>query len=62
MCSFASNIAESMITGKITSLTAADIEKGIELADLCHNAGELSIDLLSKMKTSKRRESYFNWQ
>jgi hypothetical protein len=51
-----------MITGKITSLTAADIEKGIELADLCHNAGELSMDLLSKMKTSKRRESQFNWQ
>ena len=46
-----------MITGKITSLTAADIEKGIELSDLCHNTGEIAIELLTKMKNSKKKFS-----
>jgi hypothetical protein len=56
---FASNTAESLITGKITSLTAVDIEKCTELSDLCHNAGEISIDLLAKMKTSKNFDRFF---
>lgn len=39
--------SELLLTGKITSLTAADLDKSNELCDLCKNIGDIIISLLS---------------
>jgi huntingtin interacting protein 1 len=47
---FSKLIADTVVSGKITSLTAADFNQGEQLADLCRHAGQDSLGLLSKMR------------
>ncbi len=58
MYEFGSSTSDSVVTGKITSLTAADLEKGSDLADSFRTIAELSIDLLEKLKSSNSKSCF----
>jgi hypothetical protein len=51
---FGALISETLISGKITSLTAADLEQGELLSDLCKSAGTSSLALLDEMRAAEK--------
>lgn len=50
MNSFSGLVNECVINGKITSLTAADLDQGELLAETCRSFGQTSIQLLEKFE------------
>ena len=54
---FSNLISETIVSGKITSITAADLEQGERLSDLCKSAGTFSLVLLEKMKSNEELEN-----
>lgn len=50
---FSNLVAESVVSGKITSLTAGDLEQGEILSDSCKNVGLISLRVLDKMKSAE---------
>jgi len=50
---FTTFITDCVINGKITSLTAADLDQGESLAELCRSFGQSSISLLEKLELKK---------
>lgn len=51
--SYTLSTADCVIFGKITSLTAADLEQGKDLADLCKSFGTSSLALLERMQNKE---------
>ena len=49
LSAFTLSTSDCVVFGKIISLTAADLEQGKDLADLCQNFGSSSLGFLEKM-------------
>lgn len=52
---FSNSVGETVVSGKITSIAAADVEKGEQLAELSRTAGQISLELIVKMKTTTKK-------
>lgn len=48
---FSSLVSESVVSGKITSLTAGELDQADVLSDLSKNAGQVSLSILEKMRS-----------
>jgi len=48
---FSSSMGETVVSGKITSIATGDVEKGEQLAEASRQAGQMTLELLGKLKT-----------
>jgi huntingtin interacting protein 1 len=58
--SFTNLISILVVSGKITSITAAALEQGQLLADLVRQSGQISLELIEKMKKNENLENESN--
>ena len=50
---FSNLVSETIVSGKITSLTAAALQQAEVLADTCRNSGHVALKLIEKMKSNQ---------
>ncbi len=50
---FSNLVSETIVSGKITSLTAAALQQAEVLADSCRNSGHTALKLIDKMKSNQ---------